>query len=232
MHKATLELSGPLELMAKTYKLTPSELRALLGVVGGETFVILNSQASNAKVVLPSPPYKGGGDVYGYFGWSSTSELGTGGRVVIADDPPETTPVSIYEPLDEAFSAGFSMSLYGDAYAADLDEKNPGAALAFFNGDLSRTLLWGGVTGVTDAATGEPIDDWSVTSDSGFDYSKPASEPSMSVPEPSTLVLTGLGGLILLASFRGQDRAWTAPAVLDDPKLIDRDAFIALARRP
>ncbi len=56
-----------------------------------------------------------------------------------------------------------------------------------------HTLAWGGIDSVTDA-DGNLITDWSITSGSGFDYSKP-----YSVPEPSTFVLLGLGALTLAA---------------------------------
>ncbi len=51
--------------------------------------------------------------------------------------------------------------------------------------DYSHTLAWGGIDSVTDASTGLPITDWSVSSATGFDYSQPA-------PEPATFVLLGL----------------------------------------
>jgi hypothetical protein len=49
--------------------------------------------------------------------------------------------------------------------------------------DYSKTLTWGGITGVFNAETGEPLTNWTITSESGFDYSKPY------VPEPTSIVL-------------------------------------------
>jgi hypothetical protein len=48
---------------------------------------------------------------------------------------------------------------------------------AFFG----HTFTWGGITSVTDADTGEEITDWTLTSDSGFDWAHAAD-----APEPST----------------------------------------------
>lgn len=50
-------------------------------------------------------------------------------------------------------------------------------------GIIRNSIHWGGIESVTDADTGEVYEDWTITSDSGFDYSKPF------VPEPSALVL-------------------------------------------
>ena len=63
----------------------------------------------------------------------------------------------------------------------DLDNKKPGAANA--SGNFMHTLTYEGITSVTDAATGEPIANWSVTSASGFDWAHP-----FEVPEPCSLV--------------------------------------------
>ena len=52
---------------------------------------------------------------------------------------------------------------------------------------FGHTLRWGGITSVVDSATGQPIESWAVTSDTGFDYSKPF------VPEPASAVLLLLG---------------------------------------
>jgi hypothetical protein len=63
-------------------------------------------------------------------------------------------------------------------------ETNAGgdAVRAFFAGDYRNTLVWQGITKVTDAQTGEEINDWTLTSDSGFDYVH-------GVPEPTGLLI-------------------------------------------
>jgi PEP-CTERM motif len=50
--------------------------------------------------------------------------------------------------------------------------------------DFGGSIHWDGIQSVEDAVTGEVIDDWTITSASGFDYSKP-----FEVPEPSSVLL-------------------------------------------
>ena len=65
-------------------------------------------------------------------------------------------------------------------------------AAAEFDGDFSRTLKWGGISSITRYDTGETITGWTVSSASGFDYSRPA------VPEPSTVLLAATAALLLV----------------------------------
>ncbi len=65
-------------------------------------------------------------------------------------------------------------------------------------GNLGSTVRWGGISSVIDLTTGQPIENWTITSASGLDYSKPAQE---SVPEPTALLLLSTG-LLGLASWR------------------------------
>jgi hypothetical protein len=80
---------------------------------------------------------------------------------------------------------GFTLDLAGRGWA---DRGVPahtsiGESHATVLADYSNTLTWGGITGVFNAATGERLENWTITSESGFDYSKPY------VPEPSSVVL-------------------------------------------
>lgn len=72
---------------------------------------------------------------------------------------------------------------------------NGGKASAVAN--FGHTLLWGGISGVTDFQ-GHPITDWSITSASGFNYANAAVDPDQ-VPEPSVLALLAIAlpGLLL-----------------------------------
>ena len=56
--------------------------------------------------------------------------------------------------------------------------------------DLGHTMFWDGFLGVTDSS-GSPVNDYSLSSDSGFDYRHSA----VPVPEPSAplMMLVGLG---------------------------------------
>jgi hypothetical protein len=58
-----------------------------------------------------------------------------------------------------------------------------GSSTSVLTGDYHDTLTWGGITSLVNAATGEPVENWTITSESGLDYSKPF------VPEPSSAVL-------------------------------------------
>ena len=84
--------------------------------------------------------------------------------------------------------------------AHDVINHESGTAIAI--GDVLHTLAWDVITSVTDADTGALVTDWTLTSDSGFDYTRAAA-----VPEPPSLFLlgTGLGaslGLVLLCRRR------------------------------
>jgi hypothetical protein len=67
------------------------------------------------------------------------------------------------------------------------------SGLAYMQGEFRHTLAWGGITRVTNALTGEPINDWTVASDSGFDYSR-------GIPEPASalLLIVGYCGTLLV----------------------------------
>jgi hypothetical protein len=72
------------------------------------------------------------------------------------------------------------------------------SAVASILGDFGGSIHWGGIESVRNATTGEVYTDWTVTSDSGFDYSRP-----FPVPEPSSLLLLMMG---LWASVSGRRR--------------------------
>lgn len=74
-------------------------------------------------------------------------------------------------------------------------ERIKGSHHIFARDDFSGSIHWDGVVRVEDQLTGELIDDWTVTSRSGFDYSKPFTP----VPEPSSTALVGLAFLSLVA---------------------------------
>jgi hypothetical protein len=90
---------------------------------------------------------------------------------------------------------GEEMSLSGSASARTLFTA-PGIVTGDFTASFADTLLWGGISSVTDLATGLPVLDYTVTSASGFDYSKPAP-----TPEPSSGMLAA-AGIGLLAIWR------------------------------
>lgn len=103
----------------------------------------------------------------------------------------------------EAREMKYEMKLFGSGQAstylnAEFYPDDPGQeAGALFDADFMSTTKWGGISGVFDADTGEEITDWTVSSDSGFDYSQP-----YVVPEPAALSLLAIGGLAMLARRR------------------------------
>jgi hypothetical protein len=88
------------------------------------------------------------------------------------------------------YRLALDLDIFGDV-TAERDQ------IADFDAEFQHTLLWGGIESVRDATTGAPITDWTITSDSGFDYSKPAD-----VPEPSTAALLAIGCVVALVVCR------------------------------
>jgi hypothetical protein len=81
----------------------------------------------------------------------------------------------------------------------------PGSVTTRLTADYYATLKWAGIAGVFNAATEEPVDNWTITSESGFDYSRP-----YGVPEPATILLLA-SGLAWLWSARVV--RWNAPLI-------------------
>ena len=107
-------------------------------------------------------------------------------------DPIARQIVDAVVPLGNPFTLTITLGV-GSSLSYDV-----GAAAA----DLGHTLTWGGISEVTLADTGTPID-FTVASASGFDYQSshiPAGDAT--VPEPSGLALLGAGllGFSLVAS--------------------------------
>jgi hypothetical protein len=87
----------------------------------------------------------------------------------------------------------------GAVATVENEDLTPGSGFAVATSFFSHTMTWGGITSVIDEATGLPVDDWTLESASGFDYSQ-------AVPEPSTLVLAALCVLSLPAYLWQQRR--------------------------
>jgi hypothetical protein len=100
---------------------------------------------------------------------------------------------------DSPLAYSFGMRLLGNAraYSVVPDSGSAGSMSAFFAVDFLGTFKWGGITGVYDAETGELVEDWTITSDSGFDYSQP-----YTVPEPSTYLMAAMGLVALMFARR------------------------------
>jgi hypothetical protein len=125
------------------------------------------------------------------------------------DNDHSTTIVAKYDdvPVEIAGTWGvrmpiqYQLTLLLEADASTNDLYLQQGANALTNADFSHTLLWGGISTITDAG-GNPITSgWTVTSDSGTDWSQPGVE----VPEPPSLLISVVA-VILLSANRGQPR--------------------------
>jgi hypothetical protein len=104
--------------------------------------------------------------------------------------PPETFSFQTIMVVGQEYQWGVILEVAGSG-SVDSGCRSgncAGSADGHFGADFSRTVTWGGITKVTNAATGEPILDWTITSLSGFDYSR-----SYLVPEPASILIIGLG---------------------------------------
>ncbi len=107
-------------------------------------------------------------------------------------------PISYMVPVGEADYIGEELTTFGGASVTTYASA-PGTVSSFFSAQFSDTLSWGGITDVIDPDTGLPITDWTVSSQSGFDYSQPAPDD---VPEPVQTSVLMLAATALLARCR------------------------------
>jgi hypothetical protein len=114
-------------------------------------------------------------------------------------------PTSIPVTLSFVSGAPFNFQMELRAEAVGSTGNGDPAAIAFANGtsNFGHTLSWGGIDSVTDA-NGNPVTGWTITSDSGFDYT----QPFVDVPEPSTFAFlaVALPGLLLASRYCRRNR--------------------------
>lgn len=96
---------------------------------------------------------------------------------------PPSVPITILLANQIEASLDYTITISGQAGAEGGWLKGD-SGTAGFTAMFGHTLTWGGIDSVTNADTGEPITDFTVTSASGFDYSKAFPE----VPEPSGFI--------------------------------------------
>jgi hypothetical protein len=113
-------------------------------------------------------------------------------------------PVTLWVTEGQLFSIDFTMTVRAAGRTTNnrhIAPLGPDGNLfeTTFIGAFGSTLKWGGITRVTDAVTGEPIEGWSITSASGFNYANAYQE---AVPEPASigLALMGLAGIVCLTT--------------------------------
>lgn len=113
------------------------------------------------------------------------------------------TPAPQFIPLNVVMKVGLpheitytlEVQVAGDA-SSDA-AVSPGFADIAAYGYFANTLKWGGITSVTDVATGNVVSEWAITAASGFDYSQP-----YPVPEPATIPLLLFTAAMAAARFR------------------------------
>jgi hypothetical protein len=112
-------------------------------------------------------------------------------------DPPSAIPVTFFFENNTPELVTLNVYAYASAVVNDQNILNAQGGTAEAVLSLGHTFTWGGITSVTDADTGEPISNWTLTSTSGTDWATAA------VPEPSSLVCIA-GGIALLALGRAR----------------------------
>jgi hypothetical protein len=110
---------------------------------------------------------------------------------IATQQPQGVIEIQIDTIAGEAEDFGEKLTVSGNAGARTIGSfpPSPGAVGTSVGAALGGTLRWGGITSVIDLDTGLPVENWTVTSASGFDYSKPAPEFT---PEPATITLIAI----------------------------------------
>ena len=138
-------------------------------------------------------------DQHGYYGGVLANQ---------SNPPPSVIPVSFTAQLGIKRGIQYSIELQGRSMAGFPAWECNGTTLpcdasasAELTANYANSLLWGGISSVTDA-NGNPILDFTVSSDSGFNY-------ATAVPEPGTwaMLIAGLGLLGLVAKRRSRKEA-------------------------
>jgi hypothetical protein len=145
---------------------------------GGAAKFRLRDFDANHPSLPPAPipsgfPLSLGPDLWGYVQKDSTHSAD------IDLQPPTVIPSSRVCNTGLTCTVGYVMEVLG------YGRTSPNG-FEVTDASFSNTLTWGGITSVRDALTGEPVEDWTITSESGFDYSKSYEQQ---VPEPSSLGL-------------------------------------------
>ncbi len=179
-------------------------LNGSFGVIGSTAINILGADAyPSVHQAKASFALSLTGTGMGYLGAGTIAQASDSTNPNSEIDIPGLTeyPDSVTVQVGVPFTISYTLTLQGYASAqvtgGALDMLGtpvpPGSVSAFYDADYSDTVSWGGITSVVDD-NGQPINDWSVTSTSGFNYAQAAE-----VPEPSGLAIATLATLACLA---------------------------------
>jgi hypothetical protein len=109
----------------------------------------------------------------------------------VSEDQIGTIFVTHNMTVGQPYSWGYFMEVKGQAHSGG------GSVLSV--ADFEHTFRWGGIESVIDTFTGQPLEGWTIESESGFDYSKSYNEQ---VPEPSSIALLSVASCFLLRRAR------------------------------
>jgi hypothetical protein len=138
-----------------------------------------------------------------FYGSGVTANLHADSQKSVNVDGGDYTPPPTKILLDMVFKNGvgspfnFEVNAQGESTVTynDYALVHPEGGYANTSLSFGHTFTWGGIDDVSDADTGEEITDWTLTSDSGFDWTHAA-------PEPSSLVYAVVSAAILLPLLR------------------------------
>ena len=123
---------------------------------------------------LPPSPYPNGA-------WA---RLNDNPPLKIVEDVPGAVRMEYFMRVGENFAFDLNFRLLGYARAV-----NGGSSILTAN--FTGSLKWGGIESVTDLEGNViPRDEWSIESESGFDYARSWDEQQ--VPEPASILLFGI----------------------------------------
>ncbi|MBI3392862.1 MAG: PEP-CTERM sorting domain-containing protein [Nitrospirae bacterium] len=129
------------------------------------------------------------------------SHSGTGGDFNRSVPAPSVIPVSFTATLGSRTGVQYNLDLWGESFAIFGFRECGGGygpcgaiASAELTADYAHSLLWGGISSVTDA-NGNPVVLTSALGETGFNYMWAAQSPPQPppIPEPSTVLLLGAG---------------------------------------
>ncbi|MEZ6073675.1 MAG: PEP-CTERM sorting domain-containing protein [Pirellulales bacterium] len=145
---------------------------------GGQVNAYLEYNENSTNSLVVDPPYSGF--------WAVLHENTTGTHIVGL--PTLDTILVLHHVFNGLpYTIDNSMRLLVDANAAN-------GGTASFSADFSTSLKWGGIARITDTDGREiPRDEWSIESESGFDYAR--SWDAQQVPEPTSILLLGIAML-------------------------------------